>query len=313
MGTVLVTGVGGFIGAELARQLSALGHDVIGVDDFSLGHARNVPSEIEFIEADLSQSRFIDKLGERSLDIVYHLAGQSGGELSFSDPLFDLDANVRSTQVLIQLMMRSGCRRIVYASSVAVYGDAPFKEGGLVEGQELRPTSPYGISKHSSEEYLRVLSGYLGLKSASLRLFNVYGPGQDLERMNQGMLSIYLGQALSAGRVEVKGSLDRFRDFVHVSDAAAAFIAAGDALTNANTVFNVCSGRRTHVSDALELLQASFEGQLEIEVSGSTPGDVSGWVGNPSKIMSETNWRPATAFEDGFSQMIALEKKRWSE
>lgn len=311
--TALVTGVGGFIGSELARQLRDSGVTVVGVDNFSLGHDKNVPSGIEFLRGDLSDENFVKSLDRESFDVIFHLAGQSGGELSFSDPLFDLDANVRSTHLLIQLMQRIGCRKLVYASSVAAYGDAQAGEDGLIEFQEVSPTSPYGISKRASEEYLRVMSEFHNLETASLRLFNVYGSGQDLKRMNQGMLSIYLGQALKNGEVIVKGSFDRYRDFVHVSDAAKAFLAVADNLKTGHEVFNVCSGVRTFVKDALEELQESFGGNLIISSVGSTPGDVNGWVGSRAKIQSMCGWSPARSFSEGFREMIQVEKNRWSE
>lgn len=310
---VLVTGVGGFIGSELARQIRDTGATVVGVDNFSLGHERNVPSGIDFLRGDLSDENFVKSMDGKSFDAVFHLAGQSGGELSFSDPLFDFDANVRSTHLLIQLMQRTGCRKLVYASSVAVYGDAMVGEDGLVESQAISPTSPYGVSKRASEEYLRVMSEFHNLETASLRLFNVYGQGQDLKRMNQGMLSIYLGQALENGAVIVKGSVERYRDFVHVSDAARAFLAVADNLKTGHEIFNVCSGTRTYVQDALEVLQESFGGSLTISSIGSTPGDVNGWLGSREKIQNICGWRPDRSFSEGFREMIQVEKNRWSE
>lgn len=313
MKRVLVTGVAGFIGSELARQLSQTGVRVLGVDNFSLGHKENVPDSIDFLEGDLSNESFVRQLEADSYDAIFHLAGQSGGELSFSDSLFDLDANVRSTHLLLQLMTRTGSKNLVYASSVAVYGDVIAWEGGLSEGQDVRQTSPYGISKYASEKYLQVFASHLNLRTASLRLFNVYGPGQDLSRMNQGMLSIYLGQALMSGQVVVKGALDRFRDFVHVKDAASAFISVSDNLTSTHEVYNVCSGVQTQVSEALDVLQEEFEGRLKIAVVGSTPGDVAGSVGNPTKIHERTGWKQQKGFGEGFREMIQVEKNRWSE
>lgn len=309
----LVTGVGGFIGSELARQLRDSGAAVVGVDNFSLGHDRNVPSGIKFLRGDLADEDFVKSLENESFDVVFHLAGQSGGELSFSDPLFDLDANVRSTHLLMQLMHRTGCRKLLYASSVAAYGDAMGSEEGLVESQEVKPTTPYGISKRASEEYLRVMSVFHAFATASLRLFNVYGPGQDLKRMNQGMLSIYLGQALENGEVVVKGSFDRYRDFVHVSDAASAFLAVAENLKTGHEIYNVCSGTRTYVKDALDVLQDSFGGSLKISSVGSTPGDVNGWLGSTEKIQRVCGWTPVRSFSDGFREMIQVEQNRWSE
>lgn len=306
---VLVTGVGGFIGSALASKLIGQGVEVLGVDDFSLGHERNVPKGLTFIRGDLSNERFVSELQSYDFDCIFHLAGQSGGELSFTEPVYDLEANTKSTLLLLDMMTKTGCRNLIYASSVAVYGDVAFSDHGLVESQNLHPSSPYGVSKLASEEYLKVFSEQHGLSTTTLRLFNTYGHGQDLSRMNQGMLSIFLGQALKTGRVVVKGSLDRFRDFVHVSDVVEAFLTFQVGMTRGNKIFNVSSGARTTVRQALDMLQREFEGKLEILVDGTTPGDVVGWLGNSDKLVKETNWRPKVGIEAGYSQMISDSKR----
>lgn len=203
---VVVTGVAGFIGSALALSLLAKGYKVIGVDDLSLGKSENVPEGLEFIRGNLIDKQTIAKMSGRKISTIYHLAGQSGAELSFSEPIFDLQSNVQSTLTLLNFMRKNGIPKIVHASSVAVYGNTAKNVEILDESMNTLPNSPYALSKRSAEIYLDQLSDQYGIKSASLRLFNVYGRGQDLARMNQGMLSIYLGQAIENGRVLVKGS-----------------------------------------------------------------------------------------------------------
>lgn len=306
---VMVTGVAGFIGSTIANQLLSQGFEVIGVDDLSLGRLEKVPKHVRFINADVSKPEQLEALEDSNIRCIIHMAGQSGGELSFSETLYDLDSNVRSTVSLIEFARSRGIQKIVHASSVAVYGEQQMKRLGIPEDARLQPTSPYGVSKMTAEKYLELLTPRYGITSTSLRFFNIYGAGQDLTRLNQGMLSIFLSQALSSGDILVKGSLERFRDFVHVYDASAAALAAMKLNHSGHRSFNVCSGVKTEVAKAIEILQDEFDNDLQVSTGQSTPGDVSGWVGNPSRIEQELSWRPAINFESGFRTMISDEIK----
>lgn len=306
---VLVTGAAGFIGSKLSSHLHAAGIRVLGVDNFSLGKPQNVPDEIDFIEADLSVAGEVrQKLHGLEPDAIVHLAGQSGGELSFSKTLFDCDSNVRSTLLLLEMAREQGISKFIHASSVAVYGETPSKlEDGLREDLVKKPTSPYGVSKLAAEEYLRTLSASYGISSTSLRFFNVYGPGQDFERLDQGMLSIYLSQALESRKIIVKGSTERYRDFVHVEDAIRACEKSLGLSHIGHMSLNVCTGVRTPVSQSLQIILEELGELIDIEVADSTPGDVLGWVGNTEKLEETLSWKPQIQFDTGFRETIRLE------
>ena len=175
MRTVMVTGVGGFIGSRVARRLVQDGVRVVGVDDFSSGHRSSVPPEVDLLEMDLSQPDVPKRL-PRNCGLVLHLAGQSSGELSFRDPADDLRRNTVSTLNLIRYASENTVDRIVFASSMSVYGDVP--DLPVRESDRTEPLSCYGIAKLASERYLRLHRETV--PSVILRMFNVYGPGQDL-------------------------------------------------------------------------------------------------------------------------------------
>lgn len=312
MDTILVTGAAGFIGSRVCKFLQSEGKKVIGVDNFSLGKPDNILPDIEFIQVDVSDSTEVwDKLSSKRPHGIIHLAGQSGGELSFSEPLFDLDSNVRSTLVLLAFAKEMKVRRLVHASSVAVYGNSLERQSGLEESAKKNPTSPYGVSKLASENYLEVLSTSHKVSTTSLRFFNVYGAGQDLQRLNQGMLSVYLSHALHEKKIPVKGSSERFRDFVHVDDAAQACLAALSLEHSGHVSINVCTGKRTFVWQALDILCEEFDFDIEIEHLGSTPGDVVGWVGDTRKLIETLSWKPERDFDSGFREMIRTERSRF--
>jgi len=302
--TYLVTGVAGFIGSHVARQLTHLGCTVIGVDDLSASKRDNVPAGIEFICADLASSDALSSLPGR-VDAIAHLAGQSSGEMSFDDPVGDLNRNTVSTLNLLRYARESGAQRIVTASSMSVYGDVV--DAPTSESTVARPKSCYGIGKLAAEQYLHVFRNEVPY--TAMRMFNVYGPGQNLDNLRQGMVSIYVAMALRAGVVEVRGGLDRFRDFVHVDDVVAAWVAALCEKEPLNDVVNIATGVRTTVRDLLDIVVDRVPGTQVREAAG-TPGDQLGIYADISRARAELGWEPRIALRDGVAGFIEWARGR---
>lgn len=294
----LITGVGGFIGAHVARRFLAAGHEVVGVDDFSSGYRENVPAGVELVVGDLAEPAAVAALPS-GCALILHLAGQSSGEISFDDPVSDLRKNTVSTLNLIRYGIANGSMRIVYASSMSAYGavaDAP-----VVETTPCAPLSCYGVGKLAAEGYLRVYAKHLPF--VALRMFNVYGPGQDLSNLRQGMVSIYLAQALAAGRVQVKGSLERFRDFIYIDDVVEAWWQAAFRPEAAGQAINVGTGRRTSVGDLLEALRSRLP-DMSWYVEGATPGDQSGIYADVARLRRSLGMTSFTPLEDGLARFV---------
>jgi UDP-glucose 4-epimerase len=299
---LLVTGAAGFIGSALARALLAQGHTVATIDNLTTGRRVNVPAACDFIEGDVADPASTRALGGRRFDAIFHLAGQSGGIRSFRDPFYDLAANVTSTLRVLEYAREVGTPSVVYASSMSVYGDPhvlPVRESDPVE-----PKSPYGVGKLASEHYLRLYAED-GPAGTALRLNNVYGAGQDLLDFDQGMASIFLGQAIADRRIVVKGPRDRFRDFVHVSDVVEAFIRAW-SIPGADRfrIYNVATGRKTHVSELLDLIRGALPFDVAVEFAGETPGDQFGIFSSFDRIKDELGWIPKFSVEDGIKGMV---------
>lgn len=296
---VLVTGVGGFIGAHVARRFLAAGHEVIGADDFSSGYRENVPPGVELVEGDLAEPRTIAAL-PRGSELILHLAGQSSGEISFDDPVSDLRKNTVSTLNLIRYGIGCGAARIVYASSMSCYGSVP--DAPIAESTPCQPLSCYGVGKLAAEGYLRVYAKQLPF--VALRMFNVYGPGQDLSNLRQGMVSIYLAQALATAKVQVKGSLDRFRDFIYIDDVVEAWWQAAFRPEAAGLAINVGTGQRTTVRQLLEAMQPSVPG-MDWYVEGSTPGDQSGIYADARLIGERLGLTHFLPLSEGLAHFVA--------
>ena len=215
MARYLVTGAAGFIGAALASRLIKEGNQVVTIDNLSTGNISNIPDGVEFIEGDCGNQDVYSNIPNDPYDAIFHIAGQSSGEISFDDPIYDIRTNAESTLLLLKFALKNNCKRFIFASTMSVYGIKP--ERPVKENEDCHPESFYGIAKLASEHYLRVYEQF-GIDTTSLRLFNVYGPGQNMDNLRQGMVSIFLAQMLKDKRIHVKGSADRFRDFIHVDD-----------------------------------------------------------------------------------------------
>ena len=298
MTKILITGVAGFIGSRVAERFVREGYDVVGVDNLSTGKLTNIPQHIEFIDADLSSKHVISKLSKGCQKIL-HLAGQSSGEISFDDPILDLEKNTCSTLNLIRYGIDNHAERFVYASSMSVYGnvaDAP-----IAESIGCKPLSCYGVGKLAAEHYLNVYSSKLPF--VALRMFNVYGPGQDLSNLRQGMVSIYLAQALAAGRIEVKGSTDRFRDFIYIDDVVEAWFRAATYSSALMKTLNLGTGINTSVHTLLERLCAHIPGSTYF-VQGNTPGDQSGIFADNTNIKQCLSLMEFTTLDTGLQKMV---------
>ena len=254
---ILITGVNGFVGKNIARELVGSGHEIYGIDNLFNSHKDQLNKKINFLQFDISNKLWRDRLDGIMFDAVIHLAAQSSGEVSFEDPLYDLDSYVKGTMQVCIFCKENNIKKIIFASSMSVYGE---KGGKVSENEQTMPLSLYGAGKKASEDYLRIFSKLYGIKVIALRLFNIYGNGQNLTNMKQGMASIYLAQAIGNNKsIVVKGALDRFRDLIHINDVVKVIF---NFLFKKNEkhfeVFNIGSGRKTYVSELINKIQNVF-------------------------------------------------------
>lgn len=300
---ILITGVAGFIGSQVSSRFLKEGFEVVGVDNLSGGKIGNVPKGIQFIKADLANKSDVDNL-PADCKIILHLAGQSSGEISFDDPIIDLEKNTISTLNLIHYGIKNFCDRIVYASSMSIYGEVD--DQACQEDQFPQPLSCYGVGKLASEGYLRVYGNKLPY--VALRMFNVYGPGQDLSNLRQGMVSIFVAQALKSGNIEIKGSLSRFRDFIYIDDVVEAWFRTATNPSIRNKILNLGTGKRTTVKELVNQICSCFLG-TQYNVKGSTPGDQSGIYADIQALKSELGMNTFTSLDEGLFKFSAWAKK----
>ena len=299
----LVTGCAGFIGSCVAKRLLENGNEVVGIDNLTTGFIENVPSGVDFYQFGVEKKDIISILKRYEFDAIFHIAGQSGGELSYADPVYDLQANAQSTLNLLKYASETNKPKIIYASTVSVYGE-PNNPILIDEETRLLPKSFYGVGKIASENYLRIYSEQFGLDTSALRLFNTYGPGQNLENLKQGIASIYLAQALKNKHIHIRGDKDRFRDLIYIDDVVDAFIAMLDDDFKGFNYFNVCTGKKTIVKDLVNEIIKNLPFEVTYHYEGSTPGDVFGYTGNPAKLINTGKWKPKVELKDGIKRMV---------
>jgi UDP-glucose 4-epimerase len=299
--TYLVTGAAGFIGSALASRLLEEGAHIISIDNLSTGYIDAVPKGVEFIKGDCADPKVIGQLETRNIDAIYHIAGQSSGEISFEDPVYDLQTNAQATLLLLQLARKINCSKFIFASTMSVYGTQPDKP--VNEGATCIPQSFYAVGKLASEQYLRIYSQF-GIDTTSLRLFNVYGPGQNMRNLKQGIVSIFLEQALTGKYIHVKGSPDRYRDLVYIDDIVNSFILTGNSSAKGYACYNVCTEIKTTIKELIDCICSELPYKVKVEYKGNTPGDQFGIYGDAQLIRSALNWQGKIGLKAGLTRMV---------
>ena len=306
--TYLVTGAAGFIGSRIAAALLEQGNQVVIIDNLSTGKRENIPigplgeKKCIFLEGDVFNAELLKQLEGYPFEAIIHIAGQSSGEISFDNPVYDLQTNTQSTLMLLNLAKKTSCKKFIYASSMSVYGD--HADPLVSEKSETLPKSFYAVGKLASENYMRIFSGF-GIQCTALRFFNVYGIGQNMDNLRQGMASIFLAMALNQRHILVKGSPDRFRDFVYIDDVVEAVLKTLERIKGDGfEVYNVSTGVPQTVKQVIQGIQDELPYTVTVEYTHGTPGDQFGIYGDHKKISQDLDWSPKTDFQTGMKKMI---------
>lgn len=297
----LVTGAAGFIGAAVAQKLISKGNQVDTIDNLSTGYKEHVPNGVKLIEGSVFDNSVFELLRGQKYDAIIHIAGQSSGEISFENPVYDFQTNGQSTLMLLDYARRTGCNKFIYASTMSVYGDQADPQ--CDENKDIKPKSLYAVGKIASENYMRIYSQQYGIVCTALRLFNTYGIGQNMKNMKQGMASIYLAMALKEQKILVRGSKERFRDFVYIDDVVNAFCLSLNRESGYDC-YNVCTGKKIRVEEIINLICCHLPYAIEVEYVEGTIGDQFGIYGNNRKIKENLGWEPKVNFDDGLNRMI---------
>jgi nucleoside-diphosphate-sugar epimerase len=300
----LVTGGAGFIGSHIVRALIAQGASVRVFDNFSTGKRENLEGlsgHLEILEGDLRDAARV-KQAVRGMETVFHEAAFVSVSQSMDEPQECLDVNVTGTSLLFDAARHAGVRRVVIASSAAVYGDSDALP--LKEETPLRPQSPYAVSKRIDEMYAEMFTSYFGLDVVALRYFNVYGPRQRPDSMYAAAVPIFIRRLLDGKSVTIFGDGGQTRDLINVHDIVRANLAASEHPKAPGQVFNICTGIETRLLDLLDVLYEVFPNAPKHIFSEPRAGDIYRSVGSPQKAADVMSFRAQVTLADGLREAM---------
>ena len=313
----LVTGCAGFIGSHLLETLLKLNQTVVGLDNFSTGHQRNldeVKAAVEpgqwqrfrLVSADIRDPAACDEAC-RDVDYVLHQAALGSVPRSLADPLATNASNIDGFLNMLVAARDAKVRRFVYAASSSTYGDHP--DLPKVEGKIGRPLSPYAVTKLVNELYAEVFARCYGFAPVGLRYFNVFGPRQDPQGAYAAVIPLWTKAMLLGEEVLINGDGETSRDFCFVANAVQANLLAAttDNAEAVNQVYNVAVDGRTSLNRLFELLRDSLAGENPAIAKMSPgyrdfrPGDVRHSQADISKARSLLGYSPTHRIEQGIS------------
>jgi UDP-N-acetylglucosamine 4-epimerase len=316
----LVTGAAGFIGSHLVEALLGLGQRVVGLDDFSTGHQRNLDDAVEaagagaaarfrFIEGDICDAAACSEACA-GVDVVLHQAALGSVPRSLDDPLRSHEVNVTGFLRVLLAARDAGVGRFVYAASSSTYGDHP----ALPKTEDAigRPLSPYAVTKYADELYAEVFGRCYGVATVGLRYFNVFGPRQDPEGAYAAVIPRWVRALLVGEAVRINGDGETSRDFCYVANAVQANLLAATARRPdaVGTVYNVAAGARTSLNELYALLADGLRAHTALahaprcEHGDFRPGDVRHSLADVTRARERLGYAPTHDVRAGLAAAL---------
>ncbi len=298
----LVTGGAGFIGSHIVDALLKEGCRVSVIDDLSTGHPENlthVKNRISFYQGDI-QDRQLLKASAKGCDVIFHQAAVVSVPKTIDQPVASALINDIGTLCVLETARKGGIKKVVLASSCAVYGDDPALPKN--EDMPLKPLSPYAVQKLTGELYAGLYNRLYGMKTVCLRYFNVFGPRQDPSSPYSGVISIFMGKALSKEAPVIYGDGNQYRDFVFVKDIVNANLLAAESDKNHMSVYNVGTGNFISINQLWEKICRVAGVEIQPTYVPIRPGDILKSVADIEKATANLGFKPTYSFESGLEK-----------
>lgn len=307
---ILITGGAGFIGSHILAQLQGRRDmDVVVFDNLSSGSKEHVPAGMELVEGDVCDEAAVDALfADHHFDAVIHLAVQTMVPTSVEQPVLDCRINLEGVLHVLEACRIHGTRHILFSSSAAVYGDN--LHISLKETERLVPTSPYGITKMTTEHYLRVYHELYGMDATVFRFANVYGERQG-EKGEGGVVSIFCKLLSQRQGITVFGDGNQTRDFVYAGDIAQAIIRALP-LKGYHTM-NVSTGQETSINDLICSFEKAVGYTVPVQYTAPRTGDILRSVLSNETLKRDLGFVPAMNLEEGIRRTYDWYRSQWME
>lgn len=304
MKKILVTGGAGFIASHIVDKLIKNGDKVVVVDNLSTGREENLNKEAIFYNVDILDDSLRKVFEIEKPDCVIHHAAQIDVQRSIRQPMDDARVNVSGTINILECCKEYNVKKIVYASTAAVYGEPKYL--GIDEKHPVAPISYYGISKHTPEHYIKVYSSLYGIKYTILRYANAYGIRQD-PKGEGGVISIFVDKLLEEGTPIIFGTGEQTRDFIYVKDIVEANVLAvskGD-----NNIFNIGTGVATSINELFNSMKEIAGAKVEPVYKEARKGDILHSYFDISKAKEMLGWSPKYSLKDGLKETICFYKE----
>jgi len=310
---ILVTGAAGFIGSNLTYELLKLGANVIGIDNLFNGRIENLEEILEnkffkFLKGDIRDFNFLLEIF-KDIDIIYHEAAFTSVPQSILMPESCNDINVNGTLNILNAARKMDVEKIIYASSSAVYGDTP----SLPKKEDMPriPISPYGVSKMTCEAYMQAFHHVYGMKTVSLRYFNVFGPRQK-DSPYSGVIAIWLGRIIDNKDIIIFGDGEQSRDFTYVKDVIQSNLLAAEH-DIPGEIINIGAGSPIKLTElAYLMLKLANKENLKITYSDPRPGDIIHSFADISKAEQLIKFQPKYTQEEGLREYFTWYRNKYN-
>lgn len=306
----LVTGGAGFIGSHMVDALVERGDHVTVLDDFSYGKEENLAAVRSAIRLERGSVTDLETVARvmRGVDVVLHQAAIASVPRSVEEPQWTTDVNLTGTLNVLLAARDAGVKRVVLASSSAVYGDTGHTPNK--EDRPLNPRSPYAIHKWAGEVYATLFGKLYGLETVALRYFNVYGPRQDASSPYSGVISLFAEKMSRHERPTVYGDGTQTRDFIYVEDVVAANLRAATLAPAPPPVINVGTGHSVSLNELIKTLNKIHHTRLEPEHVPARPGDIVHSMCDNARMTEALGITPRFTLEEGLRALVDSLKKQ---
>ena len=300
----LITGIAGFIGSHIAEELlKDLNNIVIGIDNFYSGYSKNLDvidsKNLVFYEGDITDDAILNKIfNKHKINYIFHEAAIASVQKSIDDPVFSNQVNLRGTLKLLNFARLHQVKRLVFASSAALYGDEPSLPKN--EKSIIQPISPYGYEKLMSEQYMDLYFQLYGIETISLRYFNVYGPRQDPSSQYSGVISIFNDKFSRNETPLIYGDGNNYRDFIHVEDIVKVNLSAMlHPYDPKNNVYCCGTGKKNSITDIFNIFSKKYDTNFLPIYAKAREGDIIGSISDNSQMLKLLEKNPLVDFKDG--------------
>lgn len=300
----LITGGAGFIGSHIAEALVQRGCDVAILDNLASGHLDNLDSikhAVTFVQGDIQDDQVLEQIVP-GCDAVFHQAAVVSVTKTVEEPVNSAVVNGLGTLKVLDAARRFNAKRVVLASSSAVYGDDP--QLPKIESMAPNPLSPYAVQKLTNEYYARLYYRLYGLETVCLRYFNVFGPRQDPASPYSGVISIFMTRATAGTAPFIYGSGGQTRDFVFVKDVVRANLLAAENATAPGQVFNVGSGASIEINLLWQKIADLAQCTQAPEYADARPGEIVHSLADMHKASEHLDFRASVSLDQGLAQTL---------